>query len=144
MNSILRCAGVTTVILAFSLVAAVACAQDDFDFWPNANYDPAIPTVEDVLGCSPGERITWHRDAVRYFEALADAESGRTGSLYETSSVRLSLINLATLHHKAHLFHHGNIIQRVTRHRDDIGLFANFKTSMRITNFQEISRNTGC
>ncbi|RLA34643.1 MAG: peptidase [Gammaproteobacteria bacterium] len=77
MNSILRCAGVTTVILAFSLVAAVARAQDDFDFWPNANYDPAIPAVEDVLGYSPGERITWHRDAVRYFEALADAAPGR-------------------------------------------------------------------
>jgi len=77
MNSILRCVGMTAVVLAYSLVATVANAQDDFAFWPNANYDPAIPTVDDVLGYSPGERITWHRDAIRYFEALVDAAPGR-------------------------------------------------------------------
>jgi len=77
MNSILRCVGTTVVILASCLVATVASAQDDFVFWPNANYDPAIPTVEDVLGYSPGERITWHRDAVHYFETLAEAAPGR-------------------------------------------------------------------
>ena len=77
MNSNLRCVGMTAVVLAYSLVATVANAQDDFAFWPNANYDPAIPTVDDVLGYSPGERITWHRDAIRYFEALVDAAPGR-------------------------------------------------------------------
>jgi hypothetical protein len=54
-----------------------AIAQEDFVFWPNANYDPAIPTVEDVLGYPSGGRITWHRDAIRYFEALEAAAPDR-------------------------------------------------------------------
>jgi len=57
-----------TVVISTNL-----SAQDDFVYWPNADYDPAIPTVEQVLGYQPGERITWHRDAIRYFEALAAA-----------------------------------------------------------------------
>ena len=52
-------------------------AQDDFEYWPDTNYDPAIPTVFDVLGYQPGERITWHRDAIRYFHALAEAAPDR-------------------------------------------------------------------
>ena len=51
----------------------VAIAQDEFQFWTDQDYDPAIPTIEQVLGYAPGEQITWHRDAIRYFEALADA-----------------------------------------------------------------------
>ena len=52
-------------------------AQGDFEYWPDTNYDPAIPTVFDVLGYQPGERITWHRDAIRYFHALAEAAPDR-------------------------------------------------------------------
>lgn len=68
--------------LATSLIATLVCstsilAQDDFVYWPDADYDPAIPTVEQVLGYQPGERITWHRDAIRYFEALAAAAPER-------------------------------------------------------------------
>lgn len=54
-----------------------AIAQADFEYWPDANYDPAIPTIEEVLGYAPGDRITWHRDAVRYFNALAEAAPDR-------------------------------------------------------------------
>ena len=64
-------------IAAASLFANLALAQGDFVFWPDADYDPAIPTVEDVLGYTSGERITWHRDAIRYFEALAEAAPER-------------------------------------------------------------------
>jgi len=64
-------------IAAACLFANFAFAQDDFIFWPNADYDPAIPTVEEVLGYTSGERITWHRDAIRYFEALAEAAPER-------------------------------------------------------------------
>ncbi len=53
------------------------CAQDDFLFWPDTNYDPAIPTVLQVLGYQPGDRITWHRDVIRYFQALAEAAPDR-------------------------------------------------------------------
>ena len=52
-------------------------AQNDFVFWPDTNYDPAIPTIEEVLGYRPGDRITWHRDVIRYFQALAEASPDR-------------------------------------------------------------------
>ena len=65
------------VILVTALSTTHIMAQDKFVFWPDADYDPAIPTVEQVLGHSPGERITWHGDAVRYFEALAKAAPER-------------------------------------------------------------------
>lgn len=52
-------------------------AQDDFVYWPEADYDPDIPTIEEVLGHAPGERITWHREAISYFEALAEAAPER-------------------------------------------------------------------
>lgn len=73
MNSILRRVG----LICLCFLSARINAQDGFEFWPNANYDPAIPSVEDVLGYRSGERITWHRDAVRYFEALQEAAPGR-------------------------------------------------------------------
>jgi hypothetical protein len=73
MISILRRASAAVAVVAISVSAM---AQDDF-YYPNANYDAAIPSFEDVLGYSPGERITWHRDAVRYFEALAEAAPDR-------------------------------------------------------------------
>ena len=65
------------IIILTSIVATQASAQDDFVFWPNASYDPSIPTVEDVLGYQSGGRITWHRDAIRYFEALEAAAPDR-------------------------------------------------------------------
>ena len=68
---------------AFACAAALLCwtsvsvAQDDFRFWTDDDYDPTIPSIEQVLGYAPGERITWHRDTIRYFEALADAAPER-------------------------------------------------------------------
>ncbi len=65
------------VIVAIILGTSQSGAQDNFVFWPDANYDPTIPTFESVLGYGPGEQITWHRDAIRYFEALAAAAPDR-------------------------------------------------------------------
>lgn len=59
------------------LFAAAANAQQDFEYWPNADYNPAVPTIESVLGYRPGERITWHADALRYFRALAASQPER-------------------------------------------------------------------
>ena len=59
------------VILVSLFFANYSSAADDFIFWPDADYDPSIPTIKSVLGYHPGERITWHADAIRYFEALA-------------------------------------------------------------------------
>jgi hypothetical protein len=44
-----------------------------YEFWPGAAYDPRIPTVHQVLGYDPGERITSHESMLRYFDALAAA-----------------------------------------------------------------------
>jgi hypothetical protein len=74
MTPILRRVALTATSFAIALSAR---AQDDFEFWPDADYDPAIPTVESVLGYATGEQITWHRDAIRYFEALAAAAPDR-------------------------------------------------------------------
>ena len=62
---------------AAALLAVAANAQQDFEYWPNADYDPSIPTIESTLGYAPGERITWHSDALRYFEALASSQPDR-------------------------------------------------------------------
>jgi len=59
-----------------ALLVVTANAQD-FEYWPNADYDPSVPTIESVLGHGPGERITWHAEAVRYFEALASSDPDR-------------------------------------------------------------------
>ena len=64
-------------ILAAALFATGANAQTDFEFWPGADYDPAIPTIEQVTGHAPGERVTWHADVMRYFDALAAAQPDR-------------------------------------------------------------------
>ena len=60
-----------------SIPVSSTLAQEKFVYWPDAQYDPTIPTVEAVLGYAPGERITWHRDVIRYFEALAVAAPDR-------------------------------------------------------------------
>lgn len=76
MKFTLRVINVTIAILG-GLLPLCASGQEEFVFWPNADYDPTIPTVEDVLGYRSGERITWHGDAIRYFEALAAAAPDR-------------------------------------------------------------------
>ncbi len=50
---------------------------DDHALWPNADYDPAIPTIDDVLGYAPGERITSPANILRYFDALEAAAPDR-------------------------------------------------------------------
>lgn len=84
MMTMLRRAGAVAVTaIAFSFSAS---AEEDLLFWPDASYDPAIPSFEDVLGYAPGERITWYRDAVAYFEALAAAAPDRVSvDTYATS-----------------------------------------------------------
>lgn len=63
------------LILGFALLfAPFAYAESHDAFWPGANYDPAVPTFNQVLGYGPGEEITTHKDMVRYFEALEAAK----------------------------------------------------------------------
>ena len=61
-----------------SLALASFCfAQTKFEMWPGAQYDPAIPTVQKVLGFAPGERVASPAELVQYFEALAAAAPNR-------------------------------------------------------------------
>ncbi len=64
----------TGLVLAFALCAA---AQNRFEFWPGATYDPAIPTEKAVLGHDAGDRISAPEEIIRYMEALAAASQGR-------------------------------------------------------------------
>lgn len=60
--------------VASILSAAPALAQA---FLPGVAYDPAIPTIERVLGKASGERITPSADVIRYFRALEQAAPDR-------------------------------------------------------------------
>ena len=63
--------------LAATTLTFAANAQTTFEFWPGADYDTSVPTLESVVGHAPGERITWHADVIRYFEALAGHDPER-------------------------------------------------------------------
>ena len=69
--------GLALVALLSAAHAAAAAGQSPRVAWIETAYDPAIPTVADVLGYASGERITWSRDVRRYFEALAEAAPER-------------------------------------------------------------------
>ncbi len=65
--------------LAVTLVAAPAPAQtQDEPFWPGAQYDPAIPTLQQVVGHAPGAEITTPEQVAVYLRALAQAAPERT------------------------------------------------------------------
>ncbi|HYW46605.1 MAG TPA: M14 family zinc carboxypeptidase [Bryobacteraceae bacterium] len=59
------------------LSSAPLCAQKSFEFWPGTTYDPKVPTLRQVLGYDPGDRVTSHAGIVRYMEALAAAAPNR-------------------------------------------------------------------
>jgi len=65
-----------SVVFALALLALPAFSQK-FEFWPGAQYDPAIPSPEKVLGYPAGQKHATHADIVRYFEALAAAAPSR-------------------------------------------------------------------
>ncbi len=44
-----------------------------FEFYPGARYDPAIPTLQKIVGHAWAERITMHHEAERYLHALSQA-----------------------------------------------------------------------
>ncbi len=59
-----------------SVMAGLA-AQPRVDFWPGAQYDPVIPTLEKVVGFGFGQRLARPDHVVQYFNALQSAASGR-------------------------------------------------------------------
>ncbi len=58
-------------------MALPVTGQTDSEFWPGAQYDPSIPTVQEVLGHGPGEKIFSHAELMTYLGALAEAQPNR-------------------------------------------------------------------
>tara|TARA_R110000751_G_scaffold49117_1_gene109519 strand:+ start:26424 stop:29162 length:2739 start_codon:yes stop_codon:yes gene_type:complete len=52
-------------------------ANEEYDMWPNTQYNTNIPTHSQVLGYKVGERITNYADMLRFFEALETAAPER-------------------------------------------------------------------
>ena len=62
--------------ISLLLVSSVN-ANEEYDLWPNAQYNTNIPTHSQVLGYKVGERITTYGDMLRFFEALETAAPKR-------------------------------------------------------------------
>ncbi|WP_404828160.1 M14 family zinc carboxypeptidase [Fluctibacter corallii] len=57
--------------------SATLSSNSETVHWPDTQYTKDIPTFNDVLGYSPGERISSHAQMLRYFEALERAAPER-------------------------------------------------------------------
>jgi len=58
-------------ILSLFVFANLSIAQP-FEFYPNAKYNPTIPTLEQVIGHKWGEKITMHYEVEKYLHKLAE------------------------------------------------------------------------
>ena len=61
------------ILLTFTRVLQA----QDFEYWPGAEYDPSVPTAEEVLGYRIGDRIASHAELMKYLEALETALPGQ-------------------------------------------------------------------
>ena len=66
-------------VLALSLlgIAILPNAHAAEPFWPGVEYDLAIPTMRQILGFGPAERVASHAEIVKYMEALAASAPDR-------------------------------------------------------------------
>ena len=65
------------ILLLAVLSVTPAFGQKPFEFWPGTVYDSKIPTVRQVLGYEPGDKVTSHAGLVKYLEALSAAAPSR-------------------------------------------------------------------
>ena len=66
------------LVLALSLAAPTTAQTPEPAFWPGAKYDPAIPTLRQVVGHDPGQAITAPPQVGDYLQALTKAAPTRT------------------------------------------------------------------
>jgi len=67
------------IALALAAPALTMSAQSpEPAFWPGATYDPAIPTLKQVVGHEPGQEITAPPQVGDYLQALTKAAPART------------------------------------------------------------------
>jgi hypothetical protein len=67
-----------TMLPTLALVALVQVSPATQELAPGTQYDPSIPTLEQVVGHDVRDKITPPDQVVRYFEALAEAAPDRT------------------------------------------------------------------
>ncbi len=60
-------------MMLFILTAFCFYVDNALSFIPEATYDPAIPTLKQVVGHAWGERITTHAECEDYVQALAES-----------------------------------------------------------------------
>ncbi|HLE81107.1 MAG TPA: hypothetical protein VJA25_07430, partial [Dehalococcoidia bacterium] len=68
-----RLTPIASTLLVFCLLFVPAAGAQNFEYLPGATYDPAIPTLKQVLGYDWGERISMPEEVERYLHALAEA-----------------------------------------------------------------------
>ncbi|WP_031549124.1 M14 metallopeptidase family protein [Parvularcula oceani] len=66
-----------TVVASLALAFILSPGASGQSFMPGVDFDPAIPTMEEVLGTPAGERITPPEDIARYLRALEQAAPDR-------------------------------------------------------------------
>ncbi|MEO6725552.1 MAG: M14 family zinc carboxypeptidase, partial [Blastocatellia bacterium] len=67
---------VARLVVCLFLLAFATNAQS-FEFYPGAKYDPAIPTLKQVISHEWGEKITSHQESEKYIFALQQAAGSR-------------------------------------------------------------------
>jgi hypothetical protein len=83
----------TTYLLL--IITPLLLFADDFSFYPDpVSYDPAIPTLEQVVGHAWGDNITDYHEMVRYIHALADASPNVTLVAYGESFMKRKMYYL--------------------------------------------------
>lgn len=81
----MRCSAVLFVSIILVFTSSLAQSSDK-PFWPDAMYDPAIPTLQSVLGHDHGKKITSPAEALIYLDALVAAAPQRTRLVQYASS----------------------------------------------------------
>jgi hypothetical protein len=72
----MRRAALAVLLSASPIMLAAQPAPEPF--WPGAQYDPKIPTLQQVVGHAPGEEITSPEQVATYLRALNQAAPDRT------------------------------------------------------------------
>ena len=66
------------IFAVWCLLSANGAQAQEPALWPGAKYDPAIPTIKQVLGHDHGEVITPPEGVAQYLQALQKAAPTRT------------------------------------------------------------------
>ncbi|MBI2822947.1 MAG: peptidase M14 [Acidobacteria bacterium] len=85
------------VLLLLLPSGGAARAQERFEFYPGANYDPAVPTLASVLGYEIGQKLTTLANVEKFLQALEKASPrirlARYGESYEGNPLLVAIIS---------------------------------------------------